>query len=165
MLTLLVMLNLQAVFGGYKGQMCFGVLGDFLWKKWICVMRHFVIHSGSCRCLSSGVNSWLLHYNNGPAHMPLIIRSIMTNNNTVFTRLTPCDFFYFQNWRGPRKKGICYYWWDKKKKLHRWKSSRLYQKLHIRSASRIRKRDGKSVLYPRGINLKGQYRYWWKIKI
>jgi hypothetical protein len=44
-------------------------------------------------------------------------------------------------------------------KLHPWKCSRLYQKALIRSASRIGKNAGTSVLYLRGISLKGQYRY------
>ena len=58
------------------------------------VMRHLVIHSDSCGCLSPGVKSWLLHHGNEPAHRTLLIRNVLANNNTVFTRLGPLRLFH-----------------------------------------------------------------------
>ena len=48
-------------------------------------MQHLVIHSDSCGCRSSDVKSWLLHHDNAP----LLVRNVLANNNTVFTRLVP----------------------------------------------------------------------------
>ena len=88
--------------------MCCGVPGDLLLKNESVlnirrVLRHLVIHSDSCGCLSPGVKSWLLHHGNAPARTSLLVRNFFANDNTVFTRLGPLRLFLFPNLRRPMK--------------------------------------------------------------
>ena len=91
-------LHFHFIFDRYKGQTCFGVLGDYLLSKKLSilsvrrVMRHLVIHTDSCRCQSPGVKSWLLHHSKSPAHTSLLVRNVLPNN-TVFTRSGPLRLY------------------------------------------------------------------------
>ena len=68
-----------------------------------CIMRHLVIYTDSCGCLSPGAKSWLLHHSNASAHTSLLVRNFVTNCNTVFTRLGPLQLFLLQKLKRPMK--------------------------------------------------------------
>ena len=68
--------------------MCCGVSGDLLLKNESVlnirrVLRHLVIHSDSCGCLSSGVKSRLLYHGNAPAHTSLVVRNFFANQHLI----------------------------------------------------------------------------------
>ena len=97
----------------------------------------------------------MLHHANASAHTSLLVLNFLANNNTVFTRLGPLLLFPISKTEETHERTeICY-----EERFCR-KSPILYQKVLIRSASRI----AKNVLYLRGTTLKGQYRYWWRNK-
>ena len=55
-------------------------------------------------------NSWLLHHDNAPAHLALLVRNFLVKNNTVIMPqppyspdLAPCDFFLFPRLKRPMK--------------------------------------------------------------
>ena len=103
-------------------------------------------------------NSWLLHHDN--AHSSLLVRNFLAKINTVIMPqppyspdLAPCDFFLFPRLNRPMKQRRFATIEDiKTESLRELKD---IPKMHIRSASRIGKNAGTSVLYLRGITLKG----------
>ena len=55
-------------------------------------------------------NSWLLHYDNAPAHSSLFVLNFLAKNNTIIMPqppyspdLAPCDFFLFPRLKRPMK--------------------------------------------------------------
>ena len=101
-------------------------------------------------------NLWLLHHDNAPAHSSLLVRNFLAKNNTVIMPqppyspdLVPCDFLLFPRLKRPMKG-------RRFATIEEIKTESLRELNDIpRSASRIGKNAGTSVLYPRGITLKG----------
>ena len=78
------------------------------------------------------------------------------NNNTVFTRLGLLQLFPVSKTEETHERTeICY------EERFRRRCPTLYQKVLIRSTSKIGKSAGTSVLYLRGITLRRKHRYWW----
>ena len=91
------------------------------------VMRHLVIHSGSCDCLSPSVKLWLLHHRNSPAHTPLLVRNVLP----IFTRLGPLRLFPVSKTEETHERTeICYDLGDKTASLedHKTLPKSAYQK-------------------------------------
>ena len=95
-------------------------------------------------------NSWLLHHDNAPTHSSLLVRDFLAKNNTIMPQppyspdLAPCDFFLFPKLKKPMKgRRFVNDWGDKECIAGR------------AQGSRIGKSVGTSVLFLRGITLKG----------
>ena len=115
----------------------------FAMKKWICI-----------KCTPCNEILWLpvsrRQSRYTPTQTSLLVRNFLDNNNTEYSRLGPLRHLPVSKTEEPNERTeICY------NERFRRKSSRLYQKVLNRSASRIGKSASTSVLYLRGITFKG----------
>ena len=126
------------------------------------VMRHLEIQIDSCGCLSPGFKSWLLHHANAPAHMSLLVRNFLANNNTVglFTRFGPLWLYPVSKTKETHERTEIYYdWGDKNYFAGR---AQHYTRKCFSEVLRELEKALAQVYCIRGRLLwKGLYRYWW----
>ena len=110
--------------------------------------------------------SWLLHHDNAPAHMSLLVRNFLVNNNTVIMPqpsyspdFCPCNFLVSKTEETHERTNICYDWGDKNCIAGRAQD---YTKKCLSQVLQGLEKTLAQVYYIwRGLLWRKQYRYWW----